>query len=54
MLLVVLDFLLNFAQAMIMEIAGQRIMHDLRMRLYRPHPGPGAGVLHPQPGRAGW
>ncbi|MFO7707527.1 MAG: ABC transporter ATP-binding protein [Desulfobacterales bacterium] len=27
-------FALNFAQAMVMEITGQRIMHDLRMRLY--------------------
>jgi ATP-binding cassette subfamily B protein len=27
-------FALNFAQAMVMEIAGQRIMHDLRMRLF--------------------
>ncbi len=27
-------FALNFAQAMVMEIMGQRIMHDLRMRLY--------------------
>ncbi len=26
-------FALNFAQAMVMEITGQRIMHDLRMRL---------------------
>jgi ATP-binding cassette subfamily B protein len=32
--LVVLDFLLNFAQSVIMEITGQRIMHDLRLRLY--------------------
>lgn len=27
-------FALNFAQAMVMEITGQRIMHDLRMRLF--------------------
>jgi ATP-binding cassette subfamily B protein len=32
-ILVVLDFLLNFAQSVIMEITGQRIMHGLRMRL---------------------
>jgi ATP-binding cassette subfamily B protein len=32
--LVVLDFLLNFGQSIIMEISGQRIMHDLRLRLY--------------------
>jgi ATP-binding cassette subfamily B protein len=32
--LVVADFLLNFAQSVIMEVTGQRIMHDLRMRLY--------------------
>jgi ATP-binding cassette subfamily B protein len=31
--LVILDFLLNFAQSVIMEITGQRIMHDLRLRL---------------------
>ena len=35
LVLVILDFLLNFAQAMVMEYAGQRMMHDLRMRLYR-------------------
>jgi ATP-binding cassette subfamily B protein len=34
LVLVILDFLLNFAQAMVMEYAGQRMMHDLRMRLY--------------------
>ena len=28
------DFALNFAQSMIMEITGQRIMHDLRMRVF--------------------
>jgi ATP-binding cassette subfamily B protein len=33
-LLVLADFLLNFAQSVIMEVTGQRIMHDLRMRLY--------------------
>jgi ATP-binding cassette subfamily B protein len=33
-LLVVLDFLLNFAQSVVMEISGQRIMHDLRLRLF--------------------
>jgi ATP-binding cassette subfamily B protein len=32
--LVVFDFLLNFAQSVIMEITGQRIMHELRMRLF--------------------
>ncbi len=31
--LVVFDFLFNFAQSVIMEITGQRIMHGLRMRL---------------------
>jgi ATP-binding cassette subfamily B multidrug efflux pump len=33
-LLVVLDFLLNFVQSVVMEISGQRIMHDLRMKLF--------------------
>ncbi len=33
--LVVLDFLLNFVQSVIMEVTGQRIMHGLRMRLFR-------------------
>ena len=28
------DFLLNFGQAVVMEVSGQRIMHDLRLRLY--------------------
>ncbi len=28
------DFALNFAQSVIMEITGQRIMHDLRMRVF--------------------
>ena len=32
--LVIFDFLLNFAQSVIMEITGQRIMHELRMRLF--------------------
>ena len=32
-ILVVFDFVLNFAQSVIMEITGQRIMHGLRMRL---------------------
>jgi ATP-binding cassette subfamily B protein len=32
--LVILDFLLNFAQSVIMEVTGQRIMHGLRMRLF--------------------
>jgi ATP-binding cassette subfamily B protein len=32
--LVIFDFLLNFAQSVIMEITGQRIMHALRMRLF--------------------
>jgi ATP-binding cassette subfamily B protein len=33
--LVIFDFLLNFAQSVIMEVTGQRIMHGLRMRLFR-------------------
>jgi ATP-binding cassette subfamily B protein len=33
--LVIFDFLLNFAQSVIMEVTGQRIMHELRMRLFR-------------------
>ncbi len=33
-LLVLADFALNFAQAVIMEATGQRIMHGLRMRLF--------------------
>jgi ATP-binding cassette subfamily B multidrug efflux pump len=32
--LVIFDFLLNFAQSVIMEVTGQRIMHGLRMRLF--------------------
>jgi ATP-binding cassette subfamily B protein len=32
--LVILNFLLNFSQAVVMEITGQRIMHDLRLRLF--------------------
>jgi len=32
--LVILNFLLNFGQSVIMEITGQRIMHDLRLRLF--------------------
>ncbi len=33
-LLVVLHFLFSFVQSVLMETTGQRIMHDLRMRLY--------------------
>lgn len=33
--MLLLNFLLNFAQVQIMEYAGQKIMHDLRLRLYR-------------------
>ncbi len=32
--LVVINFILNFVQSMIMEYTGHMIMHDLRMRLY--------------------
>jgi ATP-binding cassette subfamily B protein len=32
--LVVLNFVFNFCQVMIMEYSGQKIMHDLRMRLF--------------------
>jgi len=32
--IVVLDFILNFLQQVIMEYTGQRIMHDLRMTLF--------------------
>jgi ATP-binding cassette subfamily B multidrug efflux pump len=32
--LVVINFILNFGQSMIMEYTGHMIMHDLRMRLY--------------------
>jgi ATP-binding cassette subfamily B protein len=32
--LALVDFLLNFGQAVVMEVSGQRIMHDLRLRLY--------------------
>jgi ATP-binding cassette subfamily B protein len=35
LLLVVLDFLLNFVQVILMEYAGQRVMHDLRIVLFR-------------------
>ncbi len=31
---VIMDFLLNFSQLMIMEYTGQKIMHDLRIKLY--------------------
>jgi ATP-binding cassette subfamily B protein len=34
LILVVLDFGFNFGQAVVMEFSGQRIMHDLRLRLY--------------------
>ena len=34
LLLVILNFVLNFLQEMIMEIAGQRMMHDLRVQLF--------------------
>ena len=32
--IVVLDFILNFVQAIVMEYTGQKIMHDLRMTLF--------------------
>ena len=35
LILVIFDFVLNFGQSIVMEITGQRIMHDLRLRLYR-------------------
>ena len=31
---IIFDFILNFFQQMLMEITGQRIMHDLRMKLF--------------------
>ncbi len=34
-IIVIFNFLLNFAQKLVMEIAGQRIMHDLRMYLFK-------------------
>ena len=34
LILALLDFLLNFSQSIVMEVTGQRIMHDLRLRLY--------------------
>ncbi|MBN1849562.1 MAG: ABC transporter ATP-binding protein [Deltaproteobacteria bacterium] len=33
--LILVNFLLNYLQVLIMEYAGRRMMHDLRMRLYR-------------------
>ena len=33
-ILVIIDFMLNFAQKMIMEYTGHMIMHDLRIRLF--------------------
>lgn len=33
--LTLIEFVLNFFQVIVMEIAGQKIMHDLRMRLFR-------------------
>lgn len=35
LVLALIEFLLNFFQMIVMEIAGQKIMHDLRMRLFR-------------------
>lgn len=35
LILALIEFLLNFFQLIVMEIAGQKIMHDLRMRLFR-------------------
>jgi ATP-binding cassette, subfamily B, multidrug efflux pump len=35
LLMILLNFLLNFTQVQIMEYTGQKIMHDLRLRLYR-------------------
>jgi len=32
--IIVLDFILNFSQQMIMEYSGQKIMHDFRMKLF--------------------
>ncbi|MBI9087257.1 MAG: ABC transporter ATP-binding protein [Desulfobacterales bacterium] len=32
--IVVINFILNFIQVIVLETAGQRIMHDLRLRLY--------------------
>lgn len=34
LILVILNFIFNFLQELIMEIAGQRIMHDLRVKLF--------------------
>jgi ATP-binding cassette, subfamily B, multidrug efflux pump len=33
--IIILDFLLNFSQQVIMEYTGQNIMHDFRMKLFR-------------------
>lgn len=33
--LTLIEFVLNFFQVIVMEMAGQKIMHDLRMRLFR-------------------
>ena len=38
--LTLIEFILNFFQVIVMEIAGQRIMHDLRMPLFRHIQGP--------------
>jgi ATP-binding cassette subfamily B protein len=35
LILTLIEFGLNFSQVIVMEIAGQRIMHDLRMQLFR-------------------
>ncbi|MCX5882531.1 MAG: ABC transporter ATP-binding protein, partial [Deltaproteobacteria bacterium] len=32
--IIILDFILNFSQQMIMEYSGQKIMHDFRMKLF--------------------
>jgi ATP-binding cassette, subfamily B, multidrug efflux pump len=34
LVIIVLDFILNFSQQMIMEYTGQKIMHDFRMKLF--------------------
>lgn len=34
LVIIVIDFILNFSQQIIMEYTGQKIMHDLRMKLF--------------------
>ncbi|MFZ7127984.1 MAG: ABC transporter ATP-binding protein [Desulfobacterales bacterium] len=49
LLLVLADFFLNFWQRLIMETAGHRIMHDLRMRVFSQIQGLSLGFFNRNP-----